>query len=306
MAAANSRLQRVRLAERANHRPIGLRAKSACLGSATAATGHVSAGIRGISHPTTRNTCARRFFSAPSRALVRRTLGRSGPGSWWTRRDALADVVSAESRLKMHTCSSCGASMSPWEAEMCLACKLRNPRWLSNADAAVFVLEKEQHPVTTYDVVRGIRREFGWNIPKASLTVSLSTDRRCCWAGRSLYGLYRHGLFPGPRALSSVARLFLYSHAEPMRTELVAFAMQYAGYRFQQASLNNALRYNPNVTWESWHGWIVKPRKEARAKLRQLGVAPTFRGVDRMAERCGAVIEEAISEYRRRLTGRHE
>ena len=215
-------------------------------------------------------------------------------------------MESAESRLKMHACISCGASMSPWEAEKCLTCKLQDPQWLSNSDAAVFVLEKEQHPVTTYDVVRGIRREFGWKIPKASLAVALSTDRRCCWAGRSMYGLYRHGLFPGPRTLSGVARLFLYSHVEPMRTELVAFAMQYAGYRFQQASLNNALRYDPNVFWDGWHGWVVKPRKEARAQLRQLGISPTFRGVDEMAERCGCVIEEAISEYRRRLTGRHE
>ena len=211
-------------------------------------------------------------------------------------------MESAESRLKMHTCNSCGASMSPWEAENCLICKLKDPQWLSNADAAVFVLEKEQHPVTTYDVVRGIQREFGWKIPKAYLAVALSTDCRCCWAGRSMYGLYRHGLFPGPRTLSDVARLFLYSHVGPMRTELVAFAMQYAGYRFQQASLNNALRYDPNVFGDGWHGWVVKPRKEARAQLRQLGVSPTFRGVDKMAERCGCVIEEAISEYRRRLT----
>ena len=91
-----------------------------------------------------------------------------------------------------------------------------------------------------------------------------------------------------------------------MRTELVAFAMQYAGYRFQQASLNNALRYDPNVSWDSWHGWVVRPRKSTRAQLRQLGVSPTFRGVDEMAEKCGAVIDKAISEYRRRLAGKYE
>ena len=203
----------------------------------------------------------------------------------------------------MYACKDCGASMSPWEADRCLNCKLRNPRWLSNSDAAVFVLEKERHPVTTYDVIRGIRREFGWKISKASLSVALSADRRCCWSGRSIYGLYRHGPFPGPRTLSGVAKLFLYSHVEPIPTELVAFAMKYAGYRFQQASLKAALRYDSNIHLDSWFGWVVKSRKEARTQLRQLGVSPTFSGVDEMTARCASVVEEAISEYRRRLTG---
>ena len=206
--------------------------------------------------------------------------------------------------MKMHRCRNCLASMSRWEADLCLRCELGKPQWLSNADAAVYVLEKEQRPVTIYDVARGIKREFGWRIPKASLTAAVSADRRCCWAGRSMYGLYRHGVFPGPRNLLGVAKLFLYSYREPMPPELTAFAMHYAGYRFQHASLNNALRYGPNVIWDNGRGWIVKPRKEVRAQLRSLGVSPTFRGVDAMAEKCVNVVAEAISEYRRRLAGR--
>ena len=50
----------------------------------------------------------------------------------------------------------------------------------------------------------------------------------------------------------------------------------------------------------------VKSRKKVHAPLRQLGVAPTSRGVDEIVERCGASIEEAHSEYRRRLTSRQE
>ena len=119
-----------------------------------------------------------------------------------------------------------------------------------------------------------------------------------------MYGLYRHGLFPGPRNLAGIAKIFLYSNGEPMRTEVLAFAMQYTGYRFQQASLRNALRYEGNVAWEPWRGWVVRPRKEARAELRQLGFSPTFRGVDDAAEVCGGVIRNAISEYERRLAGR--
>lgn len=204
--------------------------------------------------------------------------------------------------MKMHRCEVCGASMSPWEGKSCLTCKLHNPRWLSNADAAVFLLEKEQHAVTTYDLTRGIRREFGWKIPKASLAAALSTDRRCCWAGRSMYGLYRHGFFPGPRNLAGIAKIFLYSHGEPMRTEVLAFAMQYAGYRFQQPSLRSALHCDDNIVWEAGRGWVVRPRKATRARLRQLGFSPTFRGVDHAAQIYGAVIREALIEYQRRLS----
>ena len=204
--------------------------------------------------------------------------------------------------MKMHHCDVCGASMSAWEGKSCLTCKLDNPRWLSNADAAVFLLERERHAVTTYDLTRGMHREFGWTIPKASLTVALSSDRRCCWAGRSMYGLYRHGLFPGPRNLAGIAKIFLYSHREPMRTEVLAFAMQYAGYRFQQLSLRNALRHDANIVWEPWQGWVVSPRMGARAELRLLGFSPTFRGVDHAARICGARIHDALAEYQRRLS----
>lgn len=65
------------------------------------------------------------------------------------------------------------------------------------------------------------------------------------------------------------------------------------------------LRDDANITWKGWHGWVVKSRKETRAQLRHFGVSPTFRGVDEMAEKCDTAIDEAISEYQRRLEGRH-
>lgn len=203
--------------------------------------------------------------------------------------------------MKIHRCEVCEVSMSPWEDRRCLTCTLRNPRWLSNSDAAVFLLEREQHAVTTYDLARGMRREFGWKVPRASIAAALSTDRRCCWAGRSMYGLFRHGLFPGPRNLAGIATIFLYSHKEPMQTDVLSFVMRYAGYRFQQASLHSALRYGANIVWEPWRGWVVRPRNAARARLRQLGFSPTFRGVDHAAQLCGALIHNALGEYRRRL-----
>ena len=202
---------------------------------------------------------------------------------------------------EMHACSNCGAPMSAWETERCISCMVSKPRWPSNAEAALFVLEKEERPVSTYDMTRGIGREFGRDVSRASLTVALSSDRRFCWAGRGTYGLFRHGLFPGPRTLSGAARLFLWSWAKPIRLELVAFAMRYAGYRFQQASLAQALRYDPHVIVEGWHCWTGHLREETRAHLRLLGVWPTSTGVEDIMVRCGALIDEAINEHRRRL-----
>ena len=204
--------------------------------------------------------------------------------------------------MKIHRCEVCDALMSPWEEMSCLTCTLRNPRWLSNSDAALFLLEKEQHAVTTYDLVRGMRREFGWEVQRASMAAALSTDHRFCWAGPSMYGLYRHGLFPGPRNLAGIATIFLYSHREPMRTDVLSFAMQYAGYRFQQASLHSALRYGTDIVREPWHGWLVRPRETVRARLRQMGFSPTFRGADHAAQLCGALIRQALGEYQRRLS----
>ena len=221
----------------------------------------------------------------------------------WSGVDAASAAMPIESGMSIHRCEVCAALMSPWEGNICLSCELHNSRWLSNADAAVFLLEKERHAVTTYDLMRGMHREFGRNTPKASLAAALSTDRRCCWAGRSMYGLYRHGLFPGPRNLAGIATIFLYSHKEPMQTDFLAFTMQYAGYRFRQASLRRALRCDANIVWEDWRGWVVRPRKEARARLRQLGFSPTFRGVDHAVQLCCAVIHDATAEHLRRLTG---
>ena len=85
-----------------------------------------------------------------------------------------------------------------------------------------------------------------------------------------------------------------------MQTEALSFVMQYAGYRFQQASLRSALRYDANIFLDPWRGWVVGPRYKVRVQLRELGFSPTFRGVDSSAETCSEVIHDALAEYRRR------
>lgn len=204
----------------------------------------------------------------------------------------------------MRACSKCGVALGPWEDDPCLTCAVRRPvHWLSNADAALLIVEQEERPVSTYDVIRGIRREFGWTISMASIAAALAGDLRFCWGGRSLYGLYRHGLFPGPRNLAGVAKLFLYSHAAPLDTELLAFVMRFGGYRFQQASLRQALDRDPDVKWKPWAGWRVSTNWTTRAMLRKLGVGPTNKVVDEMALRCADLMRRALREHTMRRAG---
>ena len=118
-----------------------------------------------------------------------------------------------------------------------------------------------------------LRRDLGINVSQATVQVSISSDRRFCWAGKGLYGLYRHGLIPGPRSLAGIARVFLYSHG-PLRHASLEFAMKYAGYRFQYVSLNSALNHDPDVFWFNadggWYWDTARTPEAGEAWLRRL------------------------------------
>ena len=98
-------------------------------------------------------------------------------------------------------------------------------------EAAVRVLERANGPLSVYDISRGIRRDL--NLDVASHRSMWLWHRTVGSAGpdEDLYGLYRHGLFPGPRNLTGVARLFLYASECPLSVDALRFAMQQAGYR---------------------------------------------------------------------------
>ena len=91
---------------------------------------------------------------------------------------------------------------------------------------AVFVLEASEKPLSLYDIHRGVQREFGWAPERNSLNATVTGDPRSCWAGRGLYGLWRHGLVPGPRKLVDVARLVLYCHDQPLSLDELAFTLR--------------------------------------------------------------------------------
>ena len=80
--------------------------------------------------------------------------------------------------------------------------------------------------------------------------------------------------------------------------------MKYVGYRFQSASLNNALNHDPDVFWVNADGgwyWDTARTPEAGEALRILGVAPTPAELDVVVLRCAETVKVALAERKRRL-----
>jgi hypothetical protein len=203
----------------------------------------------------------------------------------------------------MSRCASCGSNMSPWEVSPCpvQVRKKRPTTRLSIADAAVYVLEGSEVPLHAYDIERGIVRELGERVNRGSLNVSLANDQRFCWAGRGIYGLARHGIYPGPRNLAGVARFFVWCNDGAMSFYDLSFAMKYAGYRFSEQSLNRVSDCDSDLCWGP-DGTITASRSpQATRNLRLLGFAPDHRSFLELAEHCKKRIAKAAVERRRRL-----
>ena len=200
-------------------------------------------------------------------------------------------------------CLICLSDLSAWEGDTCISCTT-GTSWgwsLSNPERALRVLESEDGPVSVYDVCRGIKREFGITANENSISSSLASDLRFCWAGRGMYGLYRHGLLPGPRNLSGVARFILYSSGRPLSIRILSFLMQFMGYRFHPQSLINALARDPDVTNLGWQEYDIDRSDEAAFALNfRLWCAPSMQAFQRIVSRCRRHMIEGIKEYKKR------
>src|SRR3954462_10649270 len=93
-------------------------------------------------------------------------------------------------------CRGCGAVLGPQESARCVTCRKHSPT--DNFDIVVAVLEQSDAPLAPWDIERHARAEFARNV----WLDGLGWDPRLCYAGRSVWGLYRHGLLPGVRTLS--------------------------------------------------------------------------------------------------------
>lgn len=205
----------------------------------------------------------------------------------------------------MRTCDTCEAELGPWENGTCpVFRRQRRPSApLNNADAAVLVLEGSDVPLSVYDIQRGITRELGQTVNRGSLNVSLANDMRFCWAGRGIYGLFRHGLVPGPRNLAGIGRFFIHSHGSAITLADLEFVMKYAGYNFTRSSLTRALTDDPDVYWPTWSECDVHRSPGATYQLRCTGIAPEHQTFLALIERCRDTIFAGLDERERRLAG---
>ena len=202
--------------------------------------------------------------------------------------------------MKSRRCTKCRAVLGPWESRRCVSCDATRQRArLTTHDAIVWVLEQEERPIGEYDVRRSLRREFDWNF--VSVAPYLSNDPRLCWAGRGLYGLHRHGPIPGPRNLAGVGKFLLYALGDSLTVEELSFIMKFLGYRFQETSLAQALRWERSV--EGWWTFKVARSYEVKSELKSLRIAPTFAIFDEMANRYSRLIKKALRERDKRLAG---
>lgn len=199
----------------------------------------------------------------------------------------------------MRTCLGCHAVIGPTERLECPTYRLQRGDQLTNRDMAVFVLEASEEPLGLYDIHRGIQREFGWAPERNSLNATVAIDRRSCWAGHGLYGLWRHGLVPGPRKLADVAQLVLYCHDQPLSLDELAFTLRRLGYRFHQATLHRVLTAAPGINRQGRVGYTVNRSPADGAILRtDFGLGLAFEVV---AERTRKGTLTALSERRERL-----
>ena len=136
-----------------------------------------------------------------------------------------------------------------------------------NADTLYAVACNSDVVLPVHDLIRIAERDFGASVGKSTALSTISPDPRFCWAGSGTYGLYRHGVLPGPRNLEEAARLVLMS-AGRLHIDAVDFVLKQLGYRFAIGSLRNAVSRSYYITW-TWQGWSHPDGEDARLQVRR-------------------------------------
>lgn len=193
-------------------------------------------------------------------------------------------------------CPQCSEPLGPYEGRTCVSCSGRRPSTL--ADRAVAVLEIAPSALYIHDIMRGIEREFGVRVHKASLAASVPPDPRACWAGRGLYALVRHGYLAGARKLAGPATAVLSAVGDVMRFDALVYVMQRMGYRFTAPSLRNALNWDPLFVWYG-SSRLTVPRRDGRRRLYEDGLGRTHRQVEAIIEDLRPRVGNHLAAYER-------
>jgi len=197
----------------------------------------------------------------------------------------------------MARCPFCDAELGPGEDPAgCLTCQGRSLR--TNPDWAVAMLEEVSGPIAVWDV-RRLLGQAGKHVGPGSLQVWLSADYRTCWAGPSIYGLYRHGLLPGVRDMGSAAVVYLAAADSVLTQDEIYFVLRHVGYRDQSTSMYLALRRMADFGlidygYEGWT-WAGKPLAPI------VGLEDFPDEVDAVFQRAVAQVSMALEERERRL-----
>ncbi|MEU3571039.1 hypothetical protein AB0E96_21850 [Kitasatospora sp. NPDC036755] len=159
-------------------------------------------------------------------------------------------------------------------------------------------------PVHVRDLVRLAEHDHARRIAETSAKVAVAGDRRFCWAGAGVYGLYRHGPMPGPRCLDDAGRLVLAAADRPLTAAALDYCLKGFGYRYNKASLRNALRQSARIESRSdgqW--WTPRGPTAERLLLDEVQVVPPRREADwaRLRDRLSTRIAAALVSRDERL-----
>ena len=200
------------------------------------------------------------------------------------------------------TCARCGAVLSAWESS---GCSCNGPRFRTNREVLYAVACSVSEPLHARDFVRIAERDHRVHLGTATAVATLAPDPRFCWAGRGLYGLLRHGPLPGPRNLEQATRVLLVAAGHELSIDVVDFCLKRFGYRYNVASLRNAVAQSLNISW-NWLGqWDHARGEQAERELRgevpivpQRQLAAWIQLRDRTAVQVAAAIEDRATRLR--------
>ena len=214
----------------------------------------------------------------------------------------------------MRCCPECAGELGPWEDDVCRNCLDVHDN--SIGDRAIRILETADHPLAWWDVQRSLARRNRYPMHVTPTSQILADDLRACWAGKGIYGLYRHGLLPGVRDLGRAAAVFIHASDAALTIDEIRFVLRHAGYRFSANSLEPALwRVDDLGIFKS--GWATQPddsgayifegNRESVGRQRAAARAMRFSRRDRsfhdVIQRASRQVDEAIAERRHRLRG---